>query len=139
MPFSTPSVSKLTQQEQFAADSKALFKDTTWTSASATATYSLPTDFMYEKWVYFNGLPLNPLNRAKLSKEDQNDDWPDDAGTPTNYLVDPQEVCPLCKAIFRALQCGKAPEEMVFVQGYYLVALDGTGYFPSQLLHCASC
>ena len=54
-------------------------------------------------------------------------------------LVDPQEVCPLCKAIFRALQCGKAQEEMVCVQGYYLVARDGPGYFPSQLFYCASC
>lgn len=54
-------------------------------------------------------------------------------------LVDPQEVRPLFKAIFRALQRGKALEEMVFVQGHYLLALDGTGYFSSQLIHCASC
>jgi hypothetical protein len=28
---------------------------------------------------------------------------------------------------------------MVFVEGHYLVALDGTGYFSSQQMHCASC
>jgi hypothetical protein len=28
---------------------------------------------------------------------------------------------------------------MVFVQDHYLIALDGTGYFPSNQIHCASC
>jgi hypothetical protein len=28
---------------------------------------------------------------------------------------------------------------MVFVEGHYLLALDGTGYFSSQQIHCASC
>jgi hypothetical protein len=53
--------------------------------------------------------------------------------------VHPQDVRPLFKAIFRALQRGKALEEMVFVEGHYLLALDGTGYFASQLIHCESC
>jgi hypothetical protein len=30
-------------------------------------------------------------------------------------------------------------EEMVFVEGHYLLALDGTGYFASQKIHCESC
>jgi hypothetical protein len=30
-------------------------------------------------------------------------------------------------------------EEMVFVEGHYLLALDGTGYFSSNQMHCASC
>ena len=45
----------------------------------------------------------------------------------------------LFKHVFRALQRGKAFEEMVFVEGHYLLALDGTGYFSSQQIHCASC
>ncbi len=53
--------------------------------------------------------------------------------------VKPKYLRPLFKAIFRALQRGKALEEMVFVEGYYLLALDGTGYFSSQQIHCASC
>ena len=28
---------------------------------------------------------------------------------------------------------------MVFVEGHYLLALDGTGYFSSNQIHCASC
>jgi len=53
--------------------------------------------------------------------------------------VKPKYLRPLFKAIFRALQRGKALEEMVFVEGHYLLALDGTGYFSSQQIHCESC
>jgi hypothetical protein len=41
--------------------------------------------------------------------------------------------------VFRQLQRGKALEPMVFLDGHYLVALDGTGYFSSQTIHCDSC
>ena len=53
--------------------------------------------------------------------------------------VTPKYLRPLFRDIFRALQRGKALEEMVFVEGYYLLALDGTGYFSSQQIHCESC
>jgi hypothetical protein len=53
--------------------------------------------------------------------------------------VKPKYLRPLFKDIFRALQRGKALEAMVFVEGYYLLALDGTGYFSSQQIHCESC
>lgn len=53
--------------------------------------------------------------------------------------VEPEVLRPLFKQVFRALQRGKALEEMVFVEGHYLLALDGTGYFSSQQIHCASC
>ena len=53
--------------------------------------------------------------------------------------VEPECLCPLFTHVFRALQRGKALEEMVFVEGHYLLALDGTGYFSSQQIHCASC
>jgi Transposase DDE domain len=53
--------------------------------------------------------------------------------------VDPESLRPLFQHVFRALQRGKALEEMVFVQGHYLLALDGTGYFSSQQIHCALC
>jgi DDE family transposase len=53
--------------------------------------------------------------------------------------VDPESLRPLFQHVFRALQRGKALEEMVCVQGHYLLALDGTGYFSSQQSHCASC
>lgn len=53
--------------------------------------------------------------------------------------VEPESLRPLFKHVFRALQRGKALEEMVFVEGHYLLALDGTGYFSSQQIHCESC
>jgi hypothetical protein len=53
--------------------------------------------------------------------------------------VDPEALRPLCKQVFRALQRGKALEECVCVEGHYLLALDGTGYFSSQQMHCAAC
>jgi Transposase DDE domain len=53
--------------------------------------------------------------------------------------VDPESLRPLFKAVFGALQRGKALEEMVFIEGHYLLALDGTGYFSSQDIHCESC
>jgi Transposase DDE domain len=53
--------------------------------------------------------------------------------------VEPEHLRPAFKVGFRHLQRGKALEQMVFVQGHYLVALDGTGYFASQAIHCDSC
>src|SRR5262245_63672390 len=46
--------------------------------------------------------------------------------------VSPELLRPLFKSVFRQLQRVKALEEMVFLDGYYLLALDGTGYFSSQ-------
>jgi Transposase DDE domain len=53
--------------------------------------------------------------------------------------VDPESLRPLFKSIFGALQRGKALEDMVFIEGHYLLALDATGYFSSQEIHCESC
>ena len=40
---------------------------------------------------------------------------------------------------FRALQRGKVLERMVFMQGAYLLNLDGTGYFSSSKLYSEAC
>src|SRR5213592_2964288 len=53
--------------------------------------------------------------------------------------VSPKVLRPLFTSVFRQLQRGKALEPMAFLDGHYLVALDGTGYFSSQTIHCASC
>ena len=53
--------------------------------------------------------------------------------------VSPESLRPLFQSIFRQFQRGKALEPMVFLDGHYLVALDGTGYFSSKQIHCASC
>ena len=53
--------------------------------------------------------------------------------------VFPKVLRPVFKSIFRQLQRGKALEPMEFLDGHYLLALDGTAYFSSQTIHCASC
>jgi hypothetical protein len=53
--------------------------------------------------------------------------------------VCPESLRPLFTGVFRQLQRGKALEAMVFFDDCYLLALDGTGYFASKTLPCASC
>src|SRR5712691_12021548 len=53
--------------------------------------------------------------------------------------VSPESLRPSFKSIFGQLQRGKALEPMAFLDGHYVLALDGTGYFSSQTIHCASC
>jgi Transposase DDE domain len=53
--------------------------------------------------------------------------------------VSPESLRPLFTSVFRQLQRGKALEELAFLDGHYLLSLDGTGYFASKTIHCASC
>ena len=53
--------------------------------------------------------------------------------------VDPSDIEPLFSDIFRQLQRGKALRDMVFMDGCYLLSVDGTGYFSSNTVHCGSC
>jgi hypothetical protein len=53
--------------------------------------------------------------------------------------VSPESVRPLFRSVFGQLQRGKALESMMFLEDYYLLALDGTEYFSSKTIHCASC
>jgi hypothetical protein len=62
--------------------------------------------------------------------------------TSMREILDPVESAslrPVFKQVFRQLQRSKVLQEMEFVQGHYLLALDGTGYFSSNQIHCASC
>ena len=53
--------------------------------------------------------------------------------------VSPKVLRPVFTSVFRQLQRGKALEPMAFLDGHYCLALDGTEYFSSQTIHCASC
>ena len=53
--------------------------------------------------------------------------------------VEPADITPLFRDIFRQLQRGKVLEKMVFMNGCYLLSIDGTGYFSSNKIHCDSC
>jgi len=53
--------------------------------------------------------------------------------------VAPESLRPVFRSVFRQLQRGKALEKMTFLDDHSLLALDGTGYFSSQPIHCDSC
>jgi hypothetical protein len=53
--------------------------------------------------------------------------------------VDPVVLRPLFGDVFRRLQRGKALEAFAYLDGHYLLSLDGTTYFSSTKVHCDSC
>ena len=53
--------------------------------------------------------------------------------------VDPQTLRPLYKRLFSQLQRGKGLEGFSYLDGHYLLSLDGSGYFSSSKVHCAQC
>lgn len=53
--------------------------------------------------------------------------------------VVPESLRPVFKSLFGQLQRGKALAPMAFLADHYLLSLDGTGYFSSKTIHCASC
>jgi hypothetical protein len=62
--------------------------------------------------------------------------------TQMREILDPLEpdlLRPAFNDVFRQLQRGKALEPLVFHDGCYLLALDGTGYFSSNKVHCDCC
>lgn len=53
--------------------------------------------------------------------------------------VDTEALSPVYSAIFHEAQRGKLLEPFMFLDGCYLLSLDGTQYFSSTTIHCPSC
>ena len=53
--------------------------------------------------------------------------------------VDPHELRVAFKRVFAQLQRGKGLEGFTWLDGHYLLSVDGTGYFSSSSVHCAHC
>ena len=53
--------------------------------------------------------------------------------------VSPKWLRPVVTSVVRQLQRGKALAALTFLDDHYLLALDGTEYFSSTTIHCASC
>jgi len=53
--------------------------------------------------------------------------------------VEPDHVRPVFTDLFRQVQRGKVLEDYVYLEGCYLVALDGVEYFCSRKVHCRQC
>ena len=53
--------------------------------------------------------------------------------------VNPEELRPIFKELFRQAQRGNLLRRMRFMGGRYLLSLDGTGYFSSKKIRCDHC
>lgn len=53
--------------------------------------------------------------------------------------VEPIEIRKAFKSVFATLQRGKVLENYVYLEGKYLLLIDGTGYFSSENVHCQNC
>jgi len=53
--------------------------------------------------------------------------------------LDPSALRPLYQTLFAELQRGKGLEGFAYLDDYYLLSIDGTGYFSSPAIHCAQC
>lgn len=78
-------------QEQFALETRSLWKDKSWSHAADDADEDLPSDFMWESYVTYDGKELIPISRHELNRQ-KGDDWASDTGTPTHFIIDPEEA-----------------------------------------------
>lgn len=53
--------------------------------------------------------------------------------------VEPADLKVLYRDIFREAQRGKVLEKFVYMEGCYLLSVDGTGYFSSKKVYCDEC
>jgi len=53
--------------------------------------------------------------------------------------VTPESIRKPFKSVIAAVQRGKMLEKLKFIDGSYLVSVDGTGYFYSDHIHCDQC
>jgi Transposase DDE domain len=53
--------------------------------------------------------------------------------------MNPEHLRPAFTDVFRRLQRGKVLERFAYLEGCCLISLDGTQYFSSAKIHCASC
>lgn len=78
--------------QQFAMDSKALYKTQDYVMVIDDAKYDLPVDFMGERGVLLNGIELDPIRREQLNSLYKGTRWDEIEGTPTHYIIDPMEA-----------------------------------------------
>src|SRR3984893_6556917 len=53
--------------------------------------------------------------------------------------LDPEQLKPLFGVVFRRRQRGKSLAAFVYLDGHYLLSLDGTTYYSSSKIHCPAC
>ena len=78
--------------QQFALETQALWKDVSWSHSASDADEDLPTDFMWEDWVTYDGKKLTGKSRYELNTLYPGTDWTTIEGTPIYYVIDPEEA-----------------------------------------------
>ena len=53
--------------------------------------------------------------------------------------VDPRQLQPAYKALFAQLPRGKGLAPYAYLEGYYLLSIEGTGIFSSSQIGCPEC
>lgn len=53
--------------------------------------------------------------------------------------VNPREISKIFKKVFASVQRGKVLEDYTYLDGYYLMPMDMTGFFSSSTVHCQNC
>lgn len=53
--------------------------------------------------------------------------------------VNPREVRKIFKVLFAQVQRGKVLEDYTYMDGHYLLPMDGTSFFSSPTIHCENC
>ncbi len=53
--------------------------------------------------------------------------------------MDPEALSPSYKTIFKILEHQNGLEQFKFLGSYFLLSMDGTGYFSSKKVHCDNC
>ena len=67
-------------------------------------------------------------------------DVPSDSGLRKRLdELDPRSLRPAFKRLFSKLQRGKRLEGYDYIDGHYLLSVDGTGFFSSGSVHCENC
>lgn len=98
--------------EMFALETGALFKDSSTTVSGGDVTEDLPTDFMYEIRVSLDGLKMDAISRDTLEQIKRGDNWKDDEGEPSHYIIDPEEAEKKIR-LYPTLPSGESDRTMV--------------------------
>lgn len=53
--------------------------------------------------------------------------------------IDPKEIRPAFNNIFSEIQRGNELKSYQYIDGYYMVSVDGSGYLSSEAIHCDQC
>jgi hypothetical protein len=109
-------------------------KDTLLTSFAA---FSLKYDSLK---LFFDELEENEEKKMSIKHLYQTDNMP--STTRLKEIIDPiqtENLRPAFNDVFREIQRGGALKNFLFMDEYYILALDGTGYYSSEKVHCKNC